>query len=87
MDSASSDRFIHPKLVDKLSLKVLTTNSCVHMASTSLSTSIIGICFVEITVHDSNYSNVRLHVMDNLGSDTILGIDFQSQHQSAEKNT
>jgi hypothetical protein len=52
------------------------------MASTSLSTSITGICFVDLTIHESNYPNVRLHVMDNLCADIILGIDFQSQHQS-----
>ena len=73
-------------LVYKLSLKVSPTKSSVQMASTYFSTSVIGVCFVDITIHHSNYSNVRLHIMDNLCADIILGIDFQSQQQTVILN-
>ena len=39
-----------------------------------------GFCVVDIIINDMKYKVTRLNVLDNLCSDIILGLDFQSQY-------
>ena len=39
-----------------------------------------GFCVVDIIINDTKYKVTRLNVLDNLCSDIILGLDFQSQY-------
>ena len=51
IDSGSMDSFIHPDLVDKLSLTVSEVDAKVQMASTSLCSKIMGICSINIELN------------------------------------
>ena len=86
IDSGSSDSFIHPKVANKLSLKILKSNTNVKMASMSLSSNITGYCITDVKVNRKLYSNVKLFVMEDLCADTILGLDFQTKHESITIN-
>ena len=52
------------------------------MADSSVSSKIKGQCFVDITLQNRKYENVKLYVLDNLCADVILGQDFMKQHES-----
>ena len=82
IDSGSSESFIHPNLVSQLALLTNAAAGHVTMASTSLSSQIIGSVNLDFTMNNLNYSNVKLNVMKDLCVDIILGLDFQSQHES-----
>ena len=58
------------------------------MASTSLSSciTITGYCTANILLAGKLYSNVKLYIMKDLCADSMLGLDFQSQHQSVTLN-
>ena len=86
IDSGSTDSFISQLLVEQLSLDVKKSEVQVHMASTSLCSQILGVCFVDILINDRTYKNVALKVMKDLCADVLLGLDFQSQHQSVVLN-
>ena len=86
IDSGSTDSFISQLLVEQLSLDVKKSEVQVHMASTSLCSQILGVCFVDILINERTYKNVVLKVMKDLCADVLLGLDFQSQHQSVVLN-
>ena len=77
-DSGSSESFIHPRLLSNRGLKSTFSLSKVFMASTSVA----GTVRVDIKLNDTLYSNVKLSIMNDLCVNVILGLDFQSQHQS-----
>ena len=52
------------------------------MASTSLYSKIMGICSGNIDLNKIKYENIKLKIMKDLCADVILGLDFQSQHES-----
>ena len=52
------------------------------MALTSLTTKVLGYCYVNIKIGHQSYPSVRLGVLKDLCSDIILGQDFQKKHKS-----
>ena len=52
------------------------------MATSLLSTKTEGSCSVTINCQGQTYKDFRLSVMPELYSDLVLGLDFQSQHDS-----
>lgn len=52
------------------------------MASGSLKSTIIGNVNVDFEIENRKYTNVKLHIMEDLCIDIILGMDFQNQHES-----
>ena len=52
------------------------------MATSSLSTKTEGSCSVTIKYQGQTHKDFHLSVMPGLCSDLILGLDFQSQHDS-----
>ena len=50
------------------------------MASAAMKIKSFGFCVVDVTINGKKYEVTRLNVLDNLCSDIILGLDFQSQH-------
>ena len=51
------------------------------MADASSTTKIEGECYVNFAMQKRYYKNVKLHVLENLCSDVILGQDFMKQHE------
>ena len=51
------------------------------MGSTSVKVKSLGFCLTGIVIKGSKYAMTRLNVLPTLCCDTILGLDFQSQHQ------
>ena len=81
-DSGSSESYIHPSLVKAADISVNSAVSQVAMATSSLSTRTEGSCSVTIKYQGHTYKDFHLSVMPGLCSDLILGLDFQSQHDS-----
>ena len=81
IDSGSSHSFIHPSVVQKLSLPISDTNVQVSMASSSLVNKVHGFVTTSIVFNGVLYEGVTLNLLDDLCSDVILGLDFQSQHE------
>ncbi|KAK3893024.1 hypothetical protein Pcinc_003203 [Petrolisthes cinctipes] len=82
IDSGSSKSFIHPDVVQRLSLATHSLSEKVAMASTNLSTNTMGFCQVDLKVSGQEYHGVRLTVLPQLCSEVILGQDFQRLHDS-----
>ena len=82
IDSGSLESFIHPQLVEKAALHVHPSSSTISMASSSLATEVNGHCLVDLAHNGRNYHDLRLSVLPDLCADLILGLDFQSQHES-----
>ena len=82
IDGGSSESFIHPKIVEKLKLNIQPCASSVTMASGAHSSLIKGRVTVDLKIEDINYTGVKLYIMEDLCMDIILGLDFQSRHQS-----
>ena len=51
------------------------------MAATTMKIKSTGFCLVDLIHKGTKYSCTRLNVFENLSSDVILALDFQSQHQ------
>ena len=82
IDSGSTDNFIHPRVVKQLSLTVIPFHSKVAMASSSNVKNVTGYVNTDIAFHGKVYNNLRLSILDNLCVDIILGLTFQTQHES-----
>ncbi|XP_012565799.2 uncharacterized protein LOC105849896 [Hydra vulgaris] len=83
IDSGSTNKsFISNKLVTLLHLNIIYEQSVIEMASAALSAKSDGYCYVSITLQNKIYNKVKLHVLDNLCVDVILGTDFQELHES-----
>ena len=81
-DSGSSESYIHPSLVQVAAIPVKPSNTTVAMANTTLNTKIEGFCTITLNYQGCTYKDFRLSIMPGLCSDLILGLDFQSQHDS-----
>ena len=81
-DSGSSESFIHPGIVKDAFLTVQPSSSKVSMATLASSAKISGTCVVDLTYQGQTYKGFSLSVLPELCADPILGIDFQSQHES-----
>ena len=86
IDSGSTDNFIHPFLVNELSLPVTAFDSQVSMASSSHVNNISGFIRTDIHIDKATYKNLKLNVLENLCVDIILGLDFQTQHECVKFN-
>ena len=75
IDSCSSDCFINHEVANRLQLEISPTTRNISMALPTLKTDVIGCCTTDITLNDRIYSNVKLSVLKDLCSDTILVID------------
>ena len=81
-DSGSSESYIHPSLVQAADILVHPSSSTVFMATSALSKKTEGFCTVDLNYQGHIYKDFRLSIMPKLCSDHILGLDFQSQHDS-----
>ena len=81
IDSGSSESYINSKVCQNLQLEIYPSESEIQMASSAVKTKSSGFCLVDVVIKDTAYESTRLNVLENLCSDVILGLDFQSQHQ------
>ena len=82
IDSGSSESFIHPELVKSAALHIHPSSSTISMVTFSLAMKVTGYCFVNLILDCRTYSNLRLSILPDLCADLILGLDFQSQHET-----
>ena len=80
--SGSTESFIHPNFVRRTGLTVRPAGGAVSMASTALSANVTGTCTTNLEYQNQKYTNVHLSVLPGLWADLILGLNFQSQHES-----
>ena len=83
IDSGSTDKsFISNQVVKSLKLEKFPDSGAVGMASSSLTSKILGYCMVNLNVQNFEYNNVKLSILNDLCTDVILGTDFQALHDS-----
>ena len=82
IDTGSTESFIHPSLVEKAALIVHPSSSTVSMATSLSSAKISGTCTVDLSYQERRYENLHLSVLPGLCADLILGLDFQTRHES-----
>ena len=80
VDSGSNKSYINPDSSQKLGLKPIPSNHNVQKASAAMKMKSSGFCVVDVAINGKKHEATRLNVLDNLCSDIILGLDFQSQH-------
>ena len=61
---------------------VYPTKENVTMATSALTTKMLGYCFTDIVLKERLYSNVKLYILPSLCADIILGQNWQAQHES-----
>lgn len=81
VDSGSSESYIGSNVCTKLKLDAYPATHQVQMASTAMKIKSTGFCLADINIGETQYPSTRLNILENLCSDVILGLDFQSQHQ------
>lgn len=69
-------------MVTQMNLDVHRSSQSISVAQTSLTTKVLGHCYVDIELDHQSYSSVRLGVLRDLCSDIILGQDFQKKHKN-----
>ena len=67
-----------------LKLKLSTRN--ISMALSTMNTTILGYCEIDLKLNGHDYKNVRLSLLNDLCSDVIIGHDFKKQHQHLKFN-
>ena len=85
-DSGSSESFIHPSLVETSAIRMHPSSRTVSMASSVFPTKVTGYCIVNLTSQGWVYEGLHLSVPPGLSADLILGLYFQSQHESVTFN-
>ena len=86
IDSCSSDSFMSENIAKMLKLKIKPSTRNISMALSTMNTTILGYCEIDIKLNGHDYKNVRLSLLKNQCSDVILGHDFQKQHQHLKFN-
>ena len=81
IDSGSSESYVNSEVCKTLKLEIYPSERQVQMASSTTKIKSCGFCVVNVKLKDASYESVRLNVFDNLCSNIILGLDFQTQHQ------
>ena len=80
-DTGSRGSFVDYNFVKLHSFKIYPATGNVSMATTSLSSEILGYCPVNIYLNGETYSNVKLAIMNNLCKQVIIGLDFLKLHK------
>ena len=62
-------------------MKIIPSNHSVQMASVAMKVKPFGFCVVNVIINHTKYEATILNVLENLCSNIILGLDFQSQHE------
>ena len=86
IDSCSSDSFMSENIAKMLKLKIKPSTRNISMALSTMNTTILGYCEIDLKLNGHDYKNVRLSLMKDLCSDVILGHDFQKQPQHVKFN-
>ena len=87
IDSGCTDKsFISKRICNLLNLKITASTSIVGMASAALSTQSHGYCNVSLMLGDQFYKKVKLHMLEEVCTDIIFGIDFQELHENITIN-
>ena len=80
IDSGSSESYVNYNVCKKLNLDIYPSQCEVQMASSTMKMKSKGFCLADVTIKGVKYESTRLNTFENLCSDVILGLDFQSQH-------
>ena len=81
VDSGSFDNYISRDVARLLNAKILPCRQEVSMAQISQTSTILGVCIIDIIVNNNTYNKVRFGVIEHLCSDLILGQAFQKLYK------
>lgn len=84
VDTGSSENFISRDVVSELNLPIRKHTSTIAMASSSLKSSVDGICLLTFCIDDRTYKDVRFLVLPGCCSSFILGLPFLERHSSVK---
>ena len=86
IDSCISDSFMSENIAKMLKLKIKPSTRNISMALSTMNTTILVYCEIDLKLNGHDYKNVRLSLLKDRCSDVILGHDFQKQHQHLKFN-
>lgn len=86
IDTGSSQSFVDQSFLYKNKIQFVPGKGKVSMASTALSSSIVGHCFVNLNLQEHSYVHTRLAVLSDLCADMIIGHDLLKQHSQIQVN-
>ena len=81
IDSCSSDSFISENIAKMLILQIKPLTRNMYMALSTMNTTLLGYCEIDLKLNRHDYKNVCLSLLKYMCSYVILGHDFQKQHQ------
>lgn len=84
IDTGSSESYISKSIVDQQHWKTFPSCTKISMASTALTKSTFGHCFVNIQYKNLTYEKFKLSIMSDLCADVLLGLDFLKLHEKVE---
>lgn len=84
IDTGSSENCVSQGVAKENNLTILLGDGQVSMADMSLSSKILGHCYVDVELQKQMYPNMKLKVLPSLCSDVILGHEFLKNHSALE---
>lgn len=84
IDTGSSESFINHSFVCKHRMKVIPGGGTVSMASTTLSSSIVGHLIVDLKLQEHSYMQCKLSVLSDLCADVVIGHDLLKHHSQIQ---
>ena len=72
IDCGSTDHFIHQRVIDQLSLNVISCDSSISMTLVAHVKSVSGYVITNVKFQDKMYNSMKLSVLDDLSLDNIL---------------
>ncbi|CAC5421075.1 unnamed protein product [Mytilus coruscus] len=82
IDTGSSESFIDRQFAQLMSVTIRDATGSVSMASSALSSPLVGICNVNLNIDGHFFPNMQLSIFNKLCCDVILGQDFMKRHDS-----
>ena len=73
-------------IANMLKLKIKPSTRNISMALSTMNTTLLGYCEIDLKLNGHGYMNVRISLLRDLCSDVLLGHDFQKEHQHRKFN-
>lgn len=84
VDTGSFESFICDKFVNTHKWKIQPMRGEVSMASTSLTSHVLGVTDAHVELTEVSYERIKHSVIQDPFCDVILGVDFLQQHSSLD---
>lgn len=84
IDTGSSDSYISNKVAYQENIEIFPSKLNVTMASSALSSPVVGFCIITLKILNHTYNKIKLYVLEELCADVIIGHDLLRQHSKVQ---